>query len=220
MKQVERSGRSVEDALDQALTELGAAPEDVDVEVLEPGTRGMLGIGAREARVRVTLKEGAAAVAHRLAAQLVRVMGFSATVRAREAEGIVTVEVRGQDLAALIGRRGATMESLELLLGMMVGKVSGTHARVIVDVEGYWERRREWLEKLARQTADRAQREHRPIQLVPMPPRERRVIHTVLADHPGVTTQSSGEGVERRITIAPRAANPGGATNPGGGSGA
>ncbi|HEU4798742.1 MAG TPA: RNA-binding cell elongation regulator Jag/EloR [bacterium] len=204
MKQAEASGRSVEEAIDRAVTELGATPDDVQVEVLDAGTRGMLGIGAREARVRVTLKEGAGAVAHRLAAQLLRAMGFAASVRARESDDEVNLEIKGQDLGALIGRRGSTLESLEVLLGLMVAKESGIRSRVIVDVEGYWERRREWLERLAHQTAERVQRDRRPIMLEPMPARERRIVHTVLADHPAVITHSSGEGVERRITVAPR----------------
>ena len=208
MRQVETSGRTVEEAVDRALTELGAAADDVGIEVLDAGTRGMLGLGARVARVRATLKEGAAAVAHHMAERLVRAMGFAATVRAREAADAVTVEIRGQDLGALIGRHGTTLESIELLLGLMVAKASGLRSRVIVDVEGYWERRREWLEKMAQQTADRVQRDGRPIMMAPMPARERRVVHTVLADHPAVVTASSGEGPERRITVSPRTAGP------------
>jgi spoIIIJ-associated protein len=208
VKQAEASGRSVEEAIDRAVTELGATPDDVRVEVLDAGTRGMLGIGAREARVRVILKEGAAAVAHRLAAQLLRAMGFAASVRARESDDTVNLDIKGQDLAALIGRRGSTLESLEVLLSLMVAKESGIRSRVIVDVEGYWERRREWLERLAHQTAERVQRDHRPIMLQPMPARERRIVHTILADHPAVITHSSGEGAERRITVAPRPHSP------------
>lgn len=209
MRQVEASGRTVEEALERALTGMGATVEDVDVEVLDPGARGMLGLGTRAARVRVTLKEGAAAAAHRLAERLLRLMGFAATVRAREMDDSVTVEIRGQDLGALIGRHGTTLEALEVVLGSMVIRAGGARTRVVVDVEGYWERRREWLEKLARQTADRVQRDGRAAQLAPMPSRDRRVIHTTLAEHPTVVTYSSGEGQERRVTVAPRAADTG-----------
>lgn len=206
MKQVETSGRTVEEAVERALMDLGVATEDVDIEVLDPGSRGMLGLGAREARVRVALKANPAAAAHSMAEKLLRAMGFVATVRAREQDDTVTVEIRGQDLGALIGRRGATLEALELLLGLIVGRATATRSRVTVDVEGYWERRRQWLEKLARLSADRALRERRPITLHPMPARERRIIHTVLAQHPEVGTFSSGEGAERRVTVAPRGA--------------
>ena len=206
MKHAEGSGRTVEEATERALMQMGASPEDVDVAVLDAGTRGVLGLGARDARVRVTLREGAAAAAHRLADRLLQVMGFATTVRAREAGDTVTVEVHGQDLGALIGRRGGTLEAVELLLGAMVAKETGLRSRIIVDVEGYWERRRAYLEKLARQTAERVQRDGRQILLAPMPARERRVIHSLLTDHPAVMTFSQGEGPERRVVVAPRAA--------------
>jgi spoIIIJ-associated protein len=208
MRQVEGAGRSVEEATERALMQLGASHEDVDVEVLDAGTRGMLGIGAREARVRVTLREGAAAAAHRLADRLLQGMGFATTVRAREAGDTVTVEVHGQDLGALIGRKGGTLESVELLLGAMVAKETGLRSRIILDVEGYWERRHAYLERLARQTAERVSREGRQIVLAPMPSRERRVIHSLLAEHPAVTTFSQGEGPDRQVVVAPRTAAP------------
>ena len=204
MKHAEGTGRTVEEATERALMQLGASHEDVDVEVLDAGTRGMLGLGARDARVRVTLREGAAAAAHRLADRLLQVMGFATTVRARESADTVTVEVHGQDLGALIGRRGGTLEAVELLLGAMVTKETGLRSRIILDVEGYWERRSSYLEKLARQTAERVQRDGRQIHLVPMPARERRVIHSLLADHPAVMTFSQGEDPERRVVVAPR----------------
>jgi len=206
MKHAEGTGRTVEEATERALLQLGASPEDVDVEVMDAGTRGMLGLGAREARVRVTLREGAAATAHRLADRLLQVMGFATTVRAREAGDTVTVEVQGQELGALIGRRGGTLEAVEILLGAMVAKETGLRSRIILDVEGYWERRSAYLEKLARQTAERVQRERRPVLLAPMPARERRVIHSLLADHPTVMTFSQGEGPDRRVVVAPRTA--------------
>ena len=125
-------------------------------------------------------------------------------MRARESADTVTVEVHGQDLGALIGRRGGTLEAVELLLGAMVTKETGLRSRIILDVEGYWERRSSYLEKLARQTAERVQRDGRQIHLVPMPARERRVIHSLLADHPAVMTFSQGEDPERRVVVAPR----------------
>jgi len=207
MRHAEGAGRTVDEATERALMQLGASHEDVDIEVLDPGARGMLGLGARDARVRVTLREGAAATAHRLADRLLQVMGFATTVRAREVGDTVTVEVHGQDLGALIGRRGGTLEAVELLLGAMVAKETGLRSRIILDVEGYWERRSAHLEKLARQTAERVQREGRQILLAPMPARERRVIHSLLAEHPAVTTFSQGEGPERRVIVAPRVAD-------------
>lgn len=208
MRQVEASGRTVEEAVEHALTQLGAAAEDVTVEILDAGARGMLGLGSREARVRATLRESTAAVVHRMAERFVKALGYPAAVRVREGQDAIAVEIRGKDLAALIGRRGATLEAFELLLGLMAAKATGTHPRVTVDVEGYRDRRRAWLETLAEQAAERAERQRRPVVLPPMPARERRIVHTTLAARGGVTTASSGEGAQRRITVSPRGPAP------------
>lgn len=209
MRRVEESGKTVDEAVERALNTLGASREDVTVEVLDPGARGMLGLGAREAHVRVTLVESPAAVAHHLAERMLRLMAFAASVYAREQDGIVSLEIRGQDLGALIGHRGSTLESLELLLGLMVARGTGTRTRIVVDVEGYRDRRRLSLEEMARRVADRVQRERREIPMAPMDPRDRRIVHTTLADHPQVMTFSRGEGEVRHVVIAPRAASSG-----------
>lgn len=204
MRQAEGTGRSVEEATERALAELGVSREDAEVEVLDPGTRGMLGLGARAARVRVSLKVDPASVAHQLAARLLEAMGFDGTVRAHEQDGVVSVQVRGENLGVLIGRRGATLDAVELLLGLMVARQSRSRVKVVVDVEGYRERRRLWLEDLARRTAERVLREGREVMLEPMEASERRVVHTTLASHPGVFTSSRGEGTARRVVIAPK----------------
>lgn len=203
MRQVEESGKTVEEAIERALNALGASREDVTVEVLDPGARGMLGLGVRDARVRVSLVASAAAVAHHLAERLLRLMGFPASVHAREQEGTVSLEIRGQNLGALIGHRGSTLEALELLLGVMASRGrDGPRPRIVVDVEGYRDRRRMSLEEMAQRVASRVLRERREISLAPMDARDRRTIHTALADHPQVTTFSRGEGSERHVVVA------------------
>ncbi len=204
MTQVETSGRTVEEALDRALAELGVAQDDVDVEVLDPGGRGMLGLGAREARIRVTLRENPAAVAHTVMARLLRRMGFSGTVHVHEQDGVITVQVSGEHLSALIGRRGATLDALQFLLGLMVARQARASVRVTVDVEGYRERRRLALEELANRTAERVIREGHEMMLEPMGAGERRIVHTTLAGHARVITFSRGEGAERAVVVAPK----------------
>ncbi len=204
MMQVEESGRTVEEAIARALQALGVSQDDVQVEVLVAGARGMLGLGARDARVRVTLKEGTATLARVLAERLLRTMGYAPTVVVEERAEAIHLDVRGDHLGALIGRHGATLDALETLLELMTAKRAGDKVKVSVDVEGYRARRRRVLEDLARQTAQRAQRERREVLLDPMGPRERRVIHTTLAGDPHVTTYSQGEGELRRVIIAPK----------------
>src|SRR5881628_922143 len=107
MKQVDTSGRTVEEAVDRAAAELGVDREDLDVEILDPGTRGMLGLGAREARVRVTLTGSPGALAHTVMARLLQEMGFPGAVRVHQQEDVISVQVSGEQLGALIGRRDA-----------------------------------------------------------------------------------------------------------------
>ncbi len=202
--QVETGGRTVEEALDRALAELGVVRDDVDVEVLDPGGRGVLGLGAHEARIRVTLRENPGAVAHTVMARLLRHMGFSGTVHVREQDGMIAVQVSGEHLGALIGRRGATLDALQFLLGLMVTRQTRAKVRVAVDVEGYRERRRLALEDLARRTAERVAREGREVMLEPMDAGERRIVHTTLAGHAQVLTFSRGEGAARAVVVAPK----------------
>lgn len=204
MNHAEAGGRTVDEAVDRALAELGASREDVDVEVLDPGARGMFGLGAREARVRLTLRESVGVVAQQFATRLLREMGYPGAVRVHEAGETVSVAVSGTNAGALIGRRGSTLAAIQLLLGLMVTRRSGTRIRVVVDVEGYRERREQALAELARRTADRAAREQQKIMLEPMDAADRRVVHTTLAADPRVYTQSCGDGAARRVVVAPR----------------
>ncbi len=236
MNSAEGAGRTVEEAIRAALRTLGAKREDVDLMVLDEGSRGMLGLGSREARVRVTLlsaieageaedmvaaapepaspeAEGGTAddpvaVARRVTASLLDAMGMGASVTAREEDGGVSVTVTGPQLAPLIGRHGQTLEALDLLVNLMTARRLGRRVPVAVDAERYRERRRETLEALTRRVVSRVQRGGEPAPLDPMPASERRFIHTMLADDPHVTTYSEGDGADRHIVIAPRGSVP------------
>ncbi len=230
MKSAEGSGRTVEEAIRDALKILGARREDVDLMVLDEGSRGVLGIGSRSARVRLTLlsaldddvaditapppppaRESApetagarAQEAQRITSDIIGAMGFRATVIGREHDDLVQVSVGGPDLAPLIGRHGQTLEALDLLVNLIMAHDQGQRVPVAVDVERYRERRREALQDLARRFADRVRRAGRPITMKPMSAAERRIVHTTLADDAEVTTYSEGEEPDRRVVIAPR----------------
>ena len=231
MKSAEGSGRTVEEAIRDALKILGARREDVDLMVLDEGSRGVLGLGSRSARVRLTLlsaidDDEAGAIeappppppaesvpetvgergqeAQRITAEIIGAMGFRATVTGREDDDLVQVSVGGPDLAPLIGRHGQTLEALDLLVNLIMAHHQGQRVPVAVDVERYRERRREALQDLARRFAERVRRTERPITMKPMSAAERRIVHTTLADDAGVTTYSEGEEPDRRVVIAPR----------------
>ena len=236
MAGVEASGKNVDEAIAQALQQLGAQRDEVDVEVLSEGDD--------EARVRVTLladdgdtgddaapvaNEGAgesaapdgeddeyeedeAEFAAQMLDQMLAMMGIEADVSIRDAEtpgdGVgmakAVLDIEGDDLGILIGRRGETLQALQYLLNVMVARQVGEQAFFTVDVEGYRRRRERSLTGLARRTAEQVRRTKRTVQLEPMPANERRIIHLALADDRYVTTASTGEGDARKVSIQPK----------------
>lgn len=224
MKSAEGAGRTVEEAIRQALRILGVKRDEVDLIVLDEGSRGVLGLGSREARVKLTLlsAEGeeeessepesapsgdagdALSVARSVTSSVLDAMGFRANVHGREDAGVVLVTITGQQLAPLIGRHGQTLEALELVVNLMVARRLGHRMPVVVDAERYRERRREALQALAQRTAATVRRSGTPVPLEPMSASERRVIHTALAQDAVVTTRSEGEGPDRHVVILPR----------------
>jgi spoIIIJ-associated protein len=229
VKSAEGSGRTVEEAIRDALRTLGARREDVDLMVLDEGSRGVLGLGSRSARVRLTLlsemeeesgpplaeppaparmtSEEArelTELARTITSSFIEAMGFSATVTAREEGAQIHVAVTGPDLAPLIGRRGQALEALDLLVNLMAAHRQGRRVPVVVDVERYHERRVEVLRDVARRFAERARRTGRPAALKPMSSADRRIVHTTLAEDGSVSTHSEGEEPDRHVVITPR----------------
>lgn len=220
MESVEMSGKTVDEAIERALAELGRSRAEVEITVLSEGRSGVLGIGTEEARVVVTpisptrrprLEDPAeiGRVAQGVLQQVLDLMGLDAQaelVSWTSEDGIPTVslEVVGDSLGLLIGRHGDTLAALQFLLGLMVNRRAGRWVRVLVDIEGYRERRKKLVQEMALRAADRAQRYRQPVVMDPMIPSERRIIHLSLADHPGVTTHSIGEGDHRRVVVTPK----------------
>jgi spoIIIJ-associated protein len=270
---VETTGKTVEEAVQKALEELGLEEDEVEIEILSEGSKGVLGLGSAEARVRVTSlpfedeeydeeEEGEeydeeyeeevappgnrrfepvtsagrrapiapparvrrfdpeaepfAAIARQTLADLLEQMEMPAEISVDAAEmdsgedesgdGLPTVElsVSGDYMGILIGRHGDTLAALQFLLGLLVSRKAGQRVRVIVDIEGYRERRAGMLREMAMRAADRAQRYRQPIFLDPMIPSERRIVHLALQDHPYVATHSIGEGDNRRVVVSPK----------------
>lgn len=217
---VEKTGKTVDEAVQEALEALGLTRDEVDVEVLEEPARGILGlVGQRPARVRVTAKADTTVVdvaekAREFLEELLGHMGFSGVlVSAREVDGILRLEVQGKGLGGLIGRRGATLDAVQHLVNLVAGRwmrVAGRGAgdqedryRIIVDAEGYREKRTRSLERLALTVAERVRREGRKATLEPMNPMERRIVHLAVQGCEGVTSFSEGEEPYRRVVIAP-----------------
>ena len=206
----EFSAKSVDEAIAKGLAELGLARDAVEVEVASEGARGLLGIGGSEAVVRLTRisNEEASAIAQEILEKLLAGMGFEAQVEVQpdvtsEDEGAFVLNIVGEDLSVLIGRRGETLRDLEYLARLMVSSKTGK-AKFLVDIEGYRTRRERQLRELAKRMASRVESNRQPITLEAMPPNERRIVHMSLRDHPQVKTHSIGDGDHRRVMILPK----------------
>lgn len=202
MKSAETKGRTVEEAVAAALQELGISREQAEIEVLDEPAKGLFGlIGSRDARVRVTAHERKEDAARRLIQDIAAAIGMDVTITSRQDEDYLFVDVRGDELGILIGRRGQALDALQYLVNLAAGRVSSEKQRIVVDVEGYRRRREETLQRLAERLAEKVQRSGERTELEPMSAHERRVIHLALQDNPHVTTYSEGEEPFRKVII-------------------
>ncbi len=252
VESVEGTGRTVDEAIENALDDLGLERDEVTITVLAEGGQG------QPARVAVTTIEGIeilddeeledeedeieagdeveadepdelprrdpvavekgpadpqaiAALTEEILAELLDYMDLPSNVvidRAELDDGLPSIQlsIHGEFGGILIGRHGETLSAIQFLLGLMTSRRAGRRVRVVVDVEGYRDRREKLLRDMALRAADRAQRYRQPIFMDPMLPAERRIVHMTLADHAGVSTHSIGEGDNRRVVVSPRQA--------------
>jgi spoIIIJ-associated protein len=210
MKELEVSGKTVDEAIQTALEQLGVSEDKVEVTVLKKGRSGVLGMGVEEAKIKVKLKleaedkGNAVEIAKEVLDNLIRLMKITAevsVVQENKDELPVTLNIEGEDLGVLIGRRGQTLASLQYVVRLMVAEKLKGWVPINVDIAGYKQRRYESLRNLALRLAEQVKRNRRLIMLEPMPADERRIIHLALTDHPDVTTQSMGEGEMRKVAI-------------------
>lgn len=204
MKVVEETGQTVEEAVEKALAKLGVKREEAKIEVLEEPTRGILGlIKAKPARVRIEVEDDPVEVAEEFLAPIFKALRVNPEVRTRTDDNSNTVlEFWGDDLGIIVGRRGETLDALQYLTNLAVSKKKGSYSRIILDVEGYRERRRQSLEKLAKKISARVERTGRRAVLEAMNADERRVIHLALQDNKKVYSFSEGDEPNRKVVIA------------------
>jgi spoIIIJ-associated protein len=205
MKSVEKQGRTVEEAIEAALKELNASREDVEIEVLEEGSKGVLGIiGSQQARVRVTLKRKPPTILKEVLKGIVERMGASVTVEEPvEKEGAFYINISGDDAGLIIGRNGATLDALQLLVSEIVRKRSDSPVLIWVDADRYRERRWEQVKRMALDAMRRAKSERREIRLYNLTPAERRIVHLTLQNNSDIITYSEGEEPNRVLVVAP-----------------
>ena len=206
------TGKNVEDALTKASVELGVTSDRVEYEVIEKGSAGFIGIGSKPAKINARVKEEEVIVVSEAPADIEAViveflskvfdaMNLTVKINVNITEESVDVDLVGDDMGVLIGKRGQTLDSLQYLVSLVVNKKSDKYLRVKLDTENYRERRKETLENLAKNIAFKVKRTKRPVSLEPMNPYERRVIHSALQNDRYVTTKSEGEEPFRPVVV-------------------
>ncbi len=205
MIKVEQTAKTVDEAIEIVLSQYNVTRDDIKVTVVDEGKKGFLGIGTKEAKIIVEIKEESEKKQERaleFVKSVVEKMGLNAEIDIKEEDGTLFVNIESPDVGVVIGRRGETLDSLQYLTGLVVNKDSAQWTRVILDASGYRKRREESLVDLAKKKAQRVKHAKRKLSLEPMNPQERRIIHTALQDDPQVTTFSEGEEPYRRVVIA------------------
>jgi len=208
METIEITAATVEQAIEKAEAQLGLGRDQFEVEVVQEEKSGILGMGAKQAVVRVIPKSlpanDAVEKVSEILDTLLQLMDVTGKVEVVSAESPLSLDIQGEDLGILIGRRGQTLASLEYIMKLMVVCRLKTWIPLTLDVGGYKKRRRDSLERLALYLAEQVKSRRRAITMEPMPADERRIVHLTLADDPDVTTQSIDEGEHRKVVISLR----------------
>jgi len=208
MEVIEITAGTVEQAIEKAEAQLGLSRDQFEVEVLKEGRAGILGVGGREAVIRVSRialpEEDVVNRVKEIVETLLGLVGVQGKIEMLSNELPLALNVEGDDLGILIGRRGQTLAALEYVAKLIVVRRLKAWLPLTIDVGGYKKHRRDSLQKLALYLAEQVKSRRRAMPLEPMPADERRIIHLTLADHPDVTTQSIGDGENRKVVILPR----------------
>lgn len=206
MKVAEEYARTVEEARTAAIRRLGAEEGDpnLEIEVIDEGSKGVFGWGNKFARVRAVLKNDAEDVAEEVLNRILSCFDLTGSIE-KELDGdVLRFNIIGGDMGLLIGKRGQTLDALQFLLSLIYNKKRKDKAKIILDIEGYRQRRERSLKELAAKSADRAKYDRKNVVLEPMAPNERRIIHLALQNNPDVVTFSQGEEPMRHVVISPK----------------
>lgn len=204
MTSVEKTGKTIEEAIGLALSELGVEMDRIDYEVLEAPSRGFLGfIGTKLAKVRITVKpHDHIKVAHEFLENIFRLMKLEVIIETANKQENTVFNIRGNDLGILIGKHGQTLDALQYLTNLAANRDGESKVRIILDVEDYRQRRMETLMRLASRLADNVRRRGEKVVLEPMSSNERKIIHMTLQNDPLIATYSEGEEPYRKVVIA------------------
>lgn len=228
MEEKEFSGKNVKEAIEKGLKELGLSRDDVEVKILDEGKAGLFGLmGASPAKIKLIIKpvkgletgEREEVAQEKLSGvnlisaqkkvkeelnEILKLMGMEAEITTSLEGEKVVADIKSENGAILIGKKGQTLNALQLIVNLIVNRDEKTRTKVIVDTENYRQRRENALVKMAGEVADEVKSKGRSRELEPMNPAERRVIHLALKDDRDVETTSQGEGNFRRVVVSPK----------------
>ena len=206
MEYIEISAKTVDEAITEALVKLGTTSDRIEYEIVEKGNNGFLGIGRKDAVIKVRKKYSVNDDIKDFLNKVFEAMDLKVEIvmTAEENSNVINVDLKGDDMGVLIGKRGQTLDSLQHLVSLVINKHSEEYIRVKLDTENYRERRKETLEQLAKNIAYKVKRTRRPASLEPMNPYERRIIHSALQDDKFVYTKSEGEDPFRHVVVLPK----------------
>lgn len=199
---IEKSAKTKEEAIELALSELGARYEEVEIEVVDEGSKGFLGIGGKDAVVKVSYNPDSEKRAKDFLNKIFEITKEDVTVESEIDGEVLRINLSGPDMGIVIGKRGETLDALQHLTSLAVNRGDKSFLKVSLDAENYREKRNVALEELAGKLANKVMRTGRNQTLEPMNAYERRIIHSALQNHETVTTYSIGQGVNRKVVIA------------------
>ena len=206
MEYIDFSAKTVSDAITEACKHFTVTSDKLEYVVVEEGSTGFLGFNSKPAKIQARVKEEKLSVedqTKKFLDEVFHAMNMVVTIDAKfdEEQNLLDVELSGDEMGVLIGKRGQTLDSLQYLISLVVNKGTGEYIRVKVDTENYRQRRKETLENLAKNISYKVKRTKRPVSLEPMNPYERRIIHSALQNDRYVTTHSEGEEPFRRVVV-------------------
>lgn len=200
---IEVSAKNVDDAVIEACQKLVVTRDKLEYEVIEEGSNGFLGIGSKPAVIKARVKATVDGKAVDFLKEVFAAMNMAVVIDAKfdETDHNLDIDLSGDDMGVLIGKRGQTLDSLQYLISLVANKEGGKYFRVKLDTENYRERRKATLESLAKNIAYKVKRTRRPVSLEPMNPYERRIIHSTLQNDKYVSTKSEGEEPFRHVVV-------------------
>lgn len=202
MDKITKSGKTVDDALYEALKELHASRDEVEVTIIDEGAKGFLGMfGAKDAVIQVVKKFNPEKIAVTFLKEMFQAMKMNVSIETSLKEKQLAIELSGDEMGVLIGKRGQTLDSIQYLVSLVVNKGNSLYVSILLDTENYRQRRKETLESLAYNLAKKVKQTKRNVVLEPMNPYERRIIHSTLQNDRYVTTYSEGEEPYRNVVI-------------------